>query len=551
MNLINILKGILYVALALLALVLWNLWQRESANEIKTNSSLSNTNLPAFPLEKKDPSISVNDSATVPSLAVSGTSSTAKATEYIIVKTDTLSVKIDKKGGNIIQNDLLNYAKTVKDPSPLNLLTEDPAQLYITQSGITGNEGPDTQQGQITYETEKNEYSLASNQNELHVDFLWKNKMGHRLVKTYTFYRGSYKIDLDYKIYNEGDKNWSVYPYVQLQRKEPPKQSALFHYGLFVGAAVSSPDNHYEKFSFKDLKKSQLSKTVDQGWIAMVQHYFLSAWIPSGGEYHYYSNYLENDIYTLGMISRGLSVAPQHMAEVNFKFYSGPAVADDLNKVAPYLNLTIDYGWLWFISAALFWIMKYIEHFLGNWGWSIIILTLFIKLVFYQLSAKSYRAMARMRQLQPRMQQLKERYAEDKQKLSQAMMELYQKEKVNPLSGCLPILIQIPFFISLYYMIIESVELRHAPFILWIHDLSTADPYYILPVIMGGIMFLQQKLNPPAPDPVQQKVMMFLPVIFTIFFLTFPAGLVLYWITNTALGALQQWWMTRKVDQNL
>ncbi len=543
-------KLIAYVGFVVIALALWNAWQREHVPAVQTPAAINTTNttVPTPSNSSNNNVVPTAPSASAKPVAANTPTNTAG---YITVKTDVLDVVIDKQGGNIVQNSLLAYPQELNDPNPTILLNNDPSQLYVTQSGLTGASGPDTEQGQAIYQSTSNTYNLDPGQDKLMVNLTWHNAQGLAVTKIYTFYRGQYKVDLNYNVQNNGAKPAALYSYAQMQRIEPPSHSSLFHYGLFVGAAISSPDEHYQKLSFSDLGATPLNQDISDGWAAMVQHYFLSAWVPPAGQnYHYYSSYNSTTgLYTLGVMSQALNVAPHQNATTGLAFYSGPAIATNLDAVAPHLSMTIDYGWLWFISQFLFWVMSYIYKVVGNWGWSVIILTLLIKAVFYQLSAKSYRSMAHMRRLQPKMQQLKERYGDDRQKVSQAMMELYKKEKVNPLSGCLPILIQIPFFIGLYYMIIESVELRQAPFIFWIHDLSVADPYYILPIIMGVLMFLQQRLNPPAPDPMQQKVMMFLPVIFTIFFLNFPAGLVLYWITNTAIGALQQWWMLRQVNK--
>lgn len=529
-----------YAGLIIIAWFLWNLWQREHVIQptLPTNavvSSPSSGTVPAIPSHAANPTPLATQPLPDPN-------------RFVSVKTNTLEAKIDKQGGSLVDVKLLTYRQELKEPQPFQLLNNTPENFYVAQSGLTGEQGPDTPQGQAFYQSAQSNYVLQPDQEALKVELTWENAQGLHVTKEYLFKADSYAINLNYRIQNTGLQTQTVYPYAQLQRKEPPSNTSFLHYGLFTGAAISTPQNHYQKLSFSDLGASPVNQTADKGWIAMLQHYFLSAWVPpAGSSYHYYSGKTADNLFTVGVIGSALTIAPQQTATTGFEFYSGPAIADYLDKLAPHLSLTIDYGWLWFISAGLFWVMTHLHQLLGNWGISIILLTLLIKLAFFQLSAKSYHSMAHMRRLQPKMQQLKERFGEDRQKLSQAMMALYREEKVNPLSGCLPILIQIPFFIGLYYMIIESVELRHAPFFLWIQDLSAADPFYILPLIMGGLMFLQQRLNPPAPDPVQQKVMMFLPVIFTVFFLNFPSGLVLYWITNTALSILQQWFITRQV----
>lgn len=296
--------------------------------------------------------------------------------------------------------------------------------------------------------------------------------------------------------------------------------------------------------------KSDLSRTIKGGWLAMQQQYFLSAWVADSGDMnHYFTRVRNGDIYTIGFVGPQLSVKPGDKATTGAKFYVGPEIQSKLATLAPNLDLTIDFGWLWIFSSPIFWIMKKIHGVVGNWGWSIILVTLMIKLLFYKLSEKSYRSMSSLKELQPRLEAIKERYANDKQAMTKATMELYKKEKVNPMGGCLPMLIQIPVFIALYYVLIEAVQLRHAPFIFWIHDLSSKDPYYILPVLMGLTMLVQQKLNPPPPDPMQAKIMMLMPILFTVFFMTFPAGLVLYWFVNSLLSLLQQWWIMSKMEK--
>ena len=324
----------------------------------------------------------------------------------------------------------------------------------------------------------------------------------------------------------------------------------FIHLPISLGVAVSSPEKPYKRYSLSKLYEDPLDENIQAGWLSMIQHYFLSAWVPDPKvTYHYYSEVSDNDIYTIGMVSPRLLIPAQKSIDLHSQFYSGPKVAQRLKAVSPHLSLAVDYSsWtiLSLLSTWLFFILKYIHKLVGNWGWSIVLLTLLIKLAFYKLSATSYKSMAGMRTLQPKMNALKKRYKDDRQALSKAMMELYKKEKINPVSGCLPILIQIPVFFALYYVLLESVELRHAPFIFWIQDLSVKDPYFILPILMGISMFLQQKLSPKPPDPTQAKVFMFLPIIMTLFFLNFPAGLVLYWFVNNAISILQQWYITKK-----
>jgi YidC/Oxa1 family membrane protein insertase len=317
----------------------------------------------------------------------------------------------------------------------------------------------------------------------------------------------------------------------------------------YTGGAIYTPEEKYEKISFEDMESSKLSMEVKGGWVGMLQHYFLGAWVPPAEETdHFYSNVLPGQRYVLGAYTPSISLAAGGSHIFSSGFVAGPKLQDELEAIAPGLDLTVDYGWLTVLAKPIFWLLKSIQGVVLNWGWSIILLTLIIKLVFFKLSETSYKSMANMRKMTPRIQALKDRYGDDKQRLNQAMMEMYKKEKINPLGGCLPILVQIPVFIALYWVLLESVELRQAPWILWLQDLSIKDPYYVLPIIMGISMFIQQKLNPAPPDPMQAKIMMSLPFVFTIFFAFFPSGLVLYWVTNNILSIAQQWYITRQIE---
>ena len=370
--------------------------------------------------------------------------------------------------------------------------------------------------------------------------------------KEFVFTKNSYLIDVRYVLKNEGQSAWKGYLNTQLLRTTPPEdKSSMFHVGSFTGASYSNPGVHrYQKINFADMTKSNLNIHTDGGWIAMQQHYFLTAWVPvAESKSNFYTRALDGD-YTIGAVSQAIDLKPGQQKLTVSRLYLGPEITGVLKSIAPGLDLTVDYGWLWFLSSLLFSFMKTIYSVVGNWGWSIVLVTLLIKLAFYRLSATSYKSMAAMRKLQPKLLQLRERYGDDKAKVSQATMELYKQEKVNPLGGCLPIVIQIPVFIALYWVLLESVELRQAPFIFWIKDLSMPDPFHILPIIMGVTMLIQQRLNPAPPDPMQAKVMMFLPILFTGLFWNFPAGLVLYWVVNNSLSILQQWYITRKYSDD-
>lgn len=540
---------VLLAALAVVAFFLWQAWQKDyPANAVKTVQST------AIPSSLNVPPPSANQV-----LAGQNKDHPLKPAEHtavdatgqiITVKTDVLNVKINTLGGNFVETDLLKYPQTINDlNNPVHLLNSNNDTLYTAQSGLLSTQGPDTTKGQAQYTTEKSSYVLQPGESQLNVVLNWKNNQGLIVTKTFTFKRGEYAIPLSYKVVNQTKKDWLGQIYGQIRYKPQNTGSSIFSLHTFTGFSLSTQKEPYDKLSFSKLDEEAVSQVTTGGWLALQQRYFLSAWVPQQTDKNiYYSSVDNNKIYSVGFLSPSVTVPAGHEQTLSSTFYTGPEIAENLTPLAQKLDLTIDYGWLWPISVAIFWVMKHIYEFVGNWGWSIVLVTLLIKLAFYKLSEVSYRSMAKMRLLTPKMQALKERYGDDRQKMSQATMELYRKEKVNPLGGCLPILIQIPFFIALYYVLIESVELRQAPFIFWIHDLAIHDPYYVLPILMGISMFIQQKLNPAPPDPTQAKVMMILPVAFTLFFLAFPAGLVLYWLVNNCLSILQQWYIMRRVE---
>lgn len=538
---------ILYFTLIFIIFTLWTNWMRDYApKQPQPTAAAPQTTVP---------NVANNQAAAPAAAATSMTQATqttaavqTPADRIISVQTDVLDLKIDLLGGNILQAALPAYPESTKNKQPVVLLTDNPEKYYVAQSGLTGPHGPDTQAGQVKYQATQTNYNLAPNQKELKVDLTWRNAEGLLVTKSIILERGSYAIHVTYQIKNDTKQPWTGNFYSQI-RRIPESTSSWLHFSTYTGAAISTPDKPYQKVSFSKMEKENLDQTVRGGWVAMQQRYFLSAWIPNQQQTNrYYSSVDADKIATIGFIGPSTTVEPGQSTAITNTFYVGPEISSYLKPLAPGLDLTIDYGWLWVISVAIFWVMEKIYHFTGNWGWSIVLVTVLIKLVFYKLSETSYRSMAKMRNLQPKLADLKQRYGDDRQKFSQATMELYRKEKVNPLGGCLPILVQIPVFIALYYVLLESVQLRQAPFLFWIQDLSTRDPYFILPILMGVSMYIQQKLNPTPPDPVQARVMQFLPVVFTVFFLTFPAGLVLYWLTNNVLSILQQWYIIRKVE---
>lgn len=542
---IDYIRFALYGVLVVVLLMLYQNWEKEHSAKTTPLSHPDTTASNYVPDVKE---------TTAPTTSIAGNHTPAPVIQHgplIKVTTDVLAVDIDSVGGNILAVKLLKYPEKQNTNTPFLLLNNDPATRYVAQSGLLSTIGPDTSKGQATFVPDKTDYVLSPDQKELNVKLHWQNTDGLKVTKTFTFLRDSYDIGVNYQINNDSKLPWEGNLYLQLLRKDvpPPSSQGFSNLTTYFGAAVSSPDKPFQKISFSDMAKRNFNQTITDGWAAMIQHYFVSAWIPDKTTTsQYFSRLTPDGLYSVGMIGPKLTVPTGSSTSASAHFYAGPAISDMLEKAAPNLKLTIDYGWFWFISVIIFWMMQKIYNFVGNWGWSIVIVTIIIKLLFYHLSAKSYRSMSMLKKLQPKLEELKTRYGEDKQKFTQATMELYRKEKVNPMSGCLPILIQIPVFIALYWVLVEAVQLRHAPFILWIHDLSTKDPYYVLPLLVGGSMLLQQLISPPPPDPTQAKVMLLMPVIFTVLFINFPAGLMLYWFVNNTLSMLQQWYIMRTVE---
>ncbi|MCW8445223.1 membrane protein insertase YidC [Fluoribacter gormanii] len=542
----DIRRIVLYMALALVSLSLWNAWQIDyPPQSLPTENVISHEQNGQPLLPQVTPS---NTSASTPINPVEGQTKSSNA-PLIQVKTDVLDVAIDPQQGDVVSGQLLDYPQSVDEKNkPFLLLQNQANERYVANSSLFVASGQNVQALDLNFTTPQQHYEMAPDQQQLTVTLSGTNSEGLDVKKEFIFTKGSYLIDVNYKIVNKGSNEWTGYLNTQLLRSSPKEdKSSVFHVGSYTGASYSEPGKHrYQKVSFSDMNKTNLDVDSKGGWIAMQQHYFLSAWVPTANANNkFYTRAVNND-YTIGAVSKPITLKPEEQTTVGSRLYIGPEITSVLKEIAPSLDLTVDYGMLWFLSSLLFSLMKTIYNFIGNWGWSIVLVTVLIKLAFYRLSAASYKSMAGMRKLQPKLQALRERYGDDKAKISQATMELYKQEKVNPLGGCLPILIQIPVFIALYWVLLESVELRQAPFILWIKDLASPDPYHVLPIIMGATMLIQQKLNPAPPDPMQAKVMMFLPVLFTALFWNFPAGLVLYWIVNNALSILQQWYITRK-----
>jgi YidC/Oxa1 family membrane protein insertase len=554
------LRNLLLIALCVVGFLLWQAWQKDYGPKpmapapTAPTAQVGEAGEPAT-VVKEDvptlPSVSEAPEASAPA-GDTPTLTPAPAYEKVHVRTDVLDVDINLRGGGIRRLALLAYPVSLEEKNtPYQLLEFQPPNIFLAQSGLRGSapEGdsriPDHH---ADFNSASTEYTLGTGSDTLEVKLHWSSPDGVRVTKSYTFQRGSYVIDVRYRIENNSAAPWSARMYGQFQRSEVARQGGLFRTYTYTGGVISGEEKPYEKIDFSDMRDVDLKRSETGGWIAMIQHYFTSAWVPSAeARNYYYSKAVAEDRFVLGVMTPEVSLAPQASGDVLLKLYAGPKVQERLKALSPHLERTVDYGWLWFIAEPLFWLLTWLHGFIGNWGFSIIILTMLIKLAFFHLSAASYKSMARMRKLQPRVMDLRDRFAGDKQKLNQAMMELYKKEKINPLGGCLPILVQIPVFISLYWVLLESVSLRQAPFILWIHDLSVHDPYFVLPLLMGITMFAQQKLNPAPPDPMQARIMMALPFVFTFLFLFFPSGLVLYWFVNNLLSIAQQWVITRKI----
>ena len=478
------------------------------------------------------------------------TETAVAAAPGIVVTTDTLRVEISSKGGDINKVSLLQYPTSLETPDdPFVLMSNANTEYFVAQSGLQST-GTDAPSHHSEFTVAQSEYTLEAGQSELRVPMVWTSESGLKVTKTYVFQRDRYLIGLEYDIENTSAAPVSVNQYRQLRRKPVTDDETQSFIYTFIGGVVSTPDDVYEKIKFEDFSDPSNTTTSVGGWAAIIEHYFLGAWIPSQDETStIYTKALSSpqQRYIIGLQSEPIQIAAGSTGQLKTGLFVGPKIQDRMSEVAPHLDLTVDYGFLSVIAKPIFWLLQKIHSLVGNWGWAIVGVTMCIKLLFYKLSEASYRSMARMRKLQPQLASLKERYGDDRAKMGQATMDLYKKEKVNPLGGCLPIIVQIPVFISLYWVLLESVELRQAPWILWIKDLSLMDKFYVLPVIMGITMFIQQKLNPAPVDPIQAKVFLFMPLIFTVFFAFFPAGLVLYWVVNNTLSIAQQYYITRHV----
>ena len=562
------LRPILLIGLAVVGFLLWQAWQedfgpgaqREPAPAVRDTPAardLPDTGRPSrggTPAGTETgratgvpPAADVPTTSAQPAPASASAATPVDGAGVVTVRTDALTVRIDPRGGTMWQVSLNRYPVELDEPDrPFVLLDDRRDLVYVAESGLVGASAPDHHAVLVP---ERNNYELAPGADRLDVRLHWQDENGVRITKIIEFTRDSYEIGVRYEVNNGSSLSWTGQAYGQFRRIPPEDSGGLGTIYTYTGAVLSSPDKPYEKIDFDDMESEDLDREVRDGWMAMIQHYFASAWIPEPSVVaRYYTKALPGGAFLAGLVGPPVTVAPGTNGETRLKLYAGPKVQDRLEAAAPGLKRTVDYGWLFFIAQPLYVALEFIHGYVGNWGWSIILLTFLIKLAFYHLSAASYRSMARMRKLSPKIQSLRDRHSGDRQKMNQAMMELYKKEKINPLGGCLPIVVQIPVFIALYWVLLETVELRQANFIFWLKDLAAHDPFFVLPVLMGASMFLQQRLSPTPPDPIQAKVMMFLPIIFTGFFLFFPSGLVLYWFVNNLLSISQQWVITKRIE---
>jgi len=559
-------RTLLIGAIAVISFMLLTEWvafkdAKNSAANVETTRLVANADdLPSSPPVPQDNTTSGHDEDDLPDAPDHPVAAvpvqpeeTAEASQIVEVYTDVLQFAIDLKGGDIIELSLREHQARLDDTrQPFVLLEDNDALVYIAQSGLIGPDGIDAD-GRAQYSASASRYTLAEDKDSLTVDLHWQGDDDVTITKRFTLHRGEYVMTVEFLVQNDSAKRWQANLFGQIKRGSGPPPSVKGNsMGLkpFLGVALTQPDERFTKFTFKDLAEDPFKAQLPGGWIAMIQHYFLSAWIPNPDQTHTYSARVTSSGFNIaGFTSPALILDPGNSGKTSAEFYAGPKDQYRLEELSPYLDLSVDYGWLWWIAQPLFWLLTMIHSVVGNWGVAIILLTVLIKGIFFPLSAKSYKSMARMRAVQPKLMEIRERYADDKPKQSQAMMELYKKEKINPMGGCLPILVQMPVFIGLYWMLMESVELRHAPFALWIKDLSVMDPYFVLPLLMGASMFYMQKLNPPPPDPMQAKIMQWMPVMFTFFFLWFPSGLVLYWLVNNLLSIAQQYVITRQIEK--
>ncbi|MSR16090.1 MAG: membrane protein insertase YidC [Gammaproteobacteria bacterium] len=533
---------ILIVALVFTSFQLWEAWHKDYPPPLVPNLA---------PITEYAPPPLASPTASVPPehLAVPTSESAPTTTATVITaKSDLLTLNISSTGGTITSATLLAYPVNTHQGAPaVELLGTDSTRLFLQESGLTG--AIDLPTHHSTFTADADAYVLADDADKLDIPLHWIGANGTTVEKHIILERGSYVVTIEYVINNPATATAPVQArlYAQLKRNDESSLRGMVY--TFTGPALSTPAKRFEKFNFDQIEDTPIAETATDAWIGIIQHYFVAALIPpSGAPTQFYAKVLDDQHYVVGFQSPPLEIAPAETRKLATRLYIGPKRHDIISTVAPGLELSVDFGALWFIAKPLFLALGYFKELTGNWGWAILVVTFLLKLLFFPLSAAGYRSMAKMRKVQPRMLTMRDRYKDDRAALNQAMMKLYKDEKINPLGGCFPILIQIPVFIALYWVLLESVEMRQAPFILWVHDLSERDPYFVLPLLMGISMWAQQKLNPAPIDPMQAKVMQVMPIVFTAFFAFFPSGLVLYWFINNMLSIAQQWQITRTID---
>ncbi|MBK8284044.1 MAG: membrane protein insertase YidC [Ahniella sp.] len=562
----NSLRGILWFALLAISFLLWQAWMSDyvyrKAEPVAGPVATTPGDLPTPAGTTSSDLPTASAAAATPDgiqAVETPTSATVETKAPITVRTDTVVMRISPYGGTVLSVDLLNYRKDAKKAEPKIRLLDDQAETwFVAQSGLVASTGT-APNHQTLFESAQSEYTLADGADKLEVPMTWQDGSGLRVTKTLVFSRGSYVVTERLTIDNQAAAEFQGNAYHQLQRNAGPARSWSMtnpETYSFVGAAWFSEENKFEKLAFEDFAGEPLTRDITGGWAAMLQHYFFAAWIPAAGEPVKYETRVLTEAgrehYLIRALGPSFKVPAGQSAQREARFYAGPKLQNDLAAIAPGLPFVIDYGMVTVISEPLFWLLDKLHKLVGNWGMAIILVVVILKLLLYPLSEMQYRSMAKLRKLQPRIEALKQRYGEDRQKFNQAMLELYQKEKANPASGCLPLLLTIPVFIALYWVLLESVELRHAPFYGWIQNLSERDPYFILPILNAATMWATQKLS-PAPvgmDPIQQKILMYMPLALSLTFAFFPAGLVLYWTVNGALGLLQQWIIMKRYAGN-
>lgn len=526
-------RSFLVIGLVMVSFLLWQEWQKDYGPQPIQPVATEQAQLNDAPAGTPAADVPVGEQA--PSEPTS-----PRATQQLVeVSTTTHELLIDTRGGDIVSAKLKKFPVEQGSEEPFQLLHPSTGRLYVAQSGLIGSDGPDARAtGRPIYGAAQSSFEMQGD--TLVVPLTWKSEDGLLITKQFTFYEDQHKVDVTYLITNNSGSTKQFQQYGQLKQTLSIPEGNMFM-PTYRGAAFSTEEERYEKYTFDEIEDKNLRESTPAGWVAMLEHYFVSAWVPPQDQVNnLYSRILQNQYAAIGFTGRSVSVGPGETASINSTLYMGPKDQDVLAEIARGLDLTVDYGILWWISQPLFSLLQILHGLVGNWGLAIILITIIVKGAMYPLTKKQYESMAKLRALQPKMQQLKERYGDDRQKMSQGMMELYKKEKVNPMGGCFPLLLQMPIFLALYWVFLESVELRHADFYLWITDLSVKDPYFVLPVLTGASMYLLQKLQPMTiQDPMQQKIMQWMPVFMSIFFLWFPAGLVLYWLVSNIITLIQ------------